>query len=298
MNLSWLDDFLALAASGNFSRAADQRHMTQPAFSRRIRALEDWLGVLLFDRGTQPATLTDAGRWFTEVAQETLRRIVRLPEEARAIAGAGSATLRFAATHALSLTFLPTWLRRLEARTPVGPIELVSDVLPRCEALMQQGRVQFMLCHGHDALPGQLDASAFDWLKVGSDALVPVSSVAPGGGPLHPLDATGNKAVPLLDYSAESGLGRLMHALRVDSPRYATLQTLFTAHLATVLRTMAIQGRGIAWLPRSLIDDDLREGRLIAASSTDAALSVDIRLFRPKACQSAIAEEFWRAAAG
>ncbi len=41
MNLSCLDDFLALAASGNFSRAADERHMTQPAFSRRIRALEE-----------------------------------------------------------------------------------------------------------------------------------------------------------------------------------------------------------------------------------------------------------------
>jgi DNA-binding transcriptional LysR family regulator len=43
--LSWLDDFLTLAAIGNFSRAADERHMTQLAFSRRIMALEEWLGV-------------------------------------------------------------------------------------------------------------------------------------------------------------------------------------------------------------------------------------------------------------
>ena len=41
MNLSWLDDFLTLAAVGNFSRAAAERHMTQPAFSRRIMALEE-----------------------------------------------------------------------------------------------------------------------------------------------------------------------------------------------------------------------------------------------------------------
>ena len=64
MNLIWLDDFLTLAASGSFSRAAQERHMTQPAFSRRVRALEDWLGVVLFDRSTQPATLTEAGEWF------------------------------------------------------------------------------------------------------------------------------------------------------------------------------------------------------------------------------------------
>ena len=61
MNLTWLDDFLALAASGNFSRAADERHMTQPAFSRRIRALEEWLGAELFDRSSQPAKLTPTG---------------------------------------------------------------------------------------------------------------------------------------------------------------------------------------------------------------------------------------------
>ena len=59
MNLSWLDDFLTLAAIGNFSRAADERHMTQPAFSRRIMALEEWLGVDLFDRSSKPSRLTE-----------------------------------------------------------------------------------------------------------------------------------------------------------------------------------------------------------------------------------------------
>ncbi|WP_164666734.1 helix-turn-helix domain-containing protein, partial [Pseudomonas viridiflava] len=50
MELVWLEDFNALAESGNFSRAADARHVTQPAFSRRIRALESWVGVELFER--------------------------------------------------------------------------------------------------------------------------------------------------------------------------------------------------------------------------------------------------------
>src|SRR3546814_4780311 len=98
MNLSWLEDFLALAASGNFSRAAQERHMTQPAFSRRIRALEDWLGVALFDRATHPVALTETGEWFRTTAQEILGRVARVPDEARAVAAAGSATLRFAAT--------------------------------------------------------------------------------------------------------------------------------------------------------------------------------------------------------
>ena len=79
LNLSWLDDFLALAESGNFSRAAEERHMTQPAFSRRIRALEEWLGTELFDRSSQPARLTAAGEWFRDIARELMARVARIP---------------------------------------------------------------------------------------------------------------------------------------------------------------------------------------------------------------------------
>ena len=52
MDLIWLEDFLAIAEDGGFSRAAERRHVTQPALSRRIRALEDWLGAPLFERMT------------------------------------------------------------------------------------------------------------------------------------------------------------------------------------------------------------------------------------------------------
>src|SRR6185436_1765912 len=120
MNLIWLEDFLVLASTGNFSRAAEERHMTQPAFSRRIRALEEWLGVVLIDRTTHPAALTEAGEWFQSVAQEILARVAQIPDEARAIADATSATLRIASTHALSFTFLPLWLRSLESRITIG----------------------------------------------------------------------------------------------------------------------------------------------------------------------------------
>ena len=295
MNLTWLDDFLALAASGNFSRAAEERHMTQPAFSRRIRALEEWLGVALFDRSSQPATVTEAGHWFREVAQDLLARVNRIPHAAQAVVQATSATLRFAATHALSLTFLPAWLRGLESRTPIGPIQLVSDMLQECETLMQQGRTQFMLCHAHNQVPGRLDPASFVSRKVGTDAIVPVSAPGPKGRPLHALKGT---RVPLLDYSVESGLGRLVRALRGSLLEGVGVETVFTAHLATVLRTMALDGRGIAWLPHSLIEDDLRQGRLVAAATGAASLSVDIRLFRRIAPEPPAAEAFWRAVAG
>src|SRR5437899_7410544 len=53
LDLEWLEDFLALADSGNFSRAAQVRAIAQPAFSRHIKSLEEWVGVDLFDRSAQ-----------------------------------------------------------------------------------------------------------------------------------------------------------------------------------------------------------------------------------------------------
>jgi len=64
LDMEWLEDFLALAESGNFSRAAQARAIAQPAFSRHIRSLEEWVGVDLFDRSAHPAGLTAAGQRF------------------------------------------------------------------------------------------------------------------------------------------------------------------------------------------------------------------------------------------
>ena len=84
MEFAWLEDFLALVDFGNFSRAAELRHVTQPAFSRRIRALEDWVGDL-FERDSHPVMLTEAGRRFRPVAEELLRHhpVANCPSQQR-----------------------------------------------------------------------------------------------------------------------------------------------------------------------------------------------------------------------
>lgn len=294
MNLIWLEDFLVLAASGNFSRAAAERHMTQPAFSRRIRALEDWLGVLLFDRSSQPAALTETGEWFRAVAQDILDRVGRVPEQARAVGEAGAATLRFASTHGLSFTFLPTWLRSLESGMALGPVQLVSDVMQHCEALLQQGRVQFLLGHWHAQVSGRLAPSEHPSVKVGTDMLLPVSAPDKTGRPLHRLGVKNKVPVPLLDYSAESGIGRIVRALRGEALAQARGEVLFTAHLASVLKSMALDGRGVAWLPTSLIEDELKSKRLVPAGDRTWVIPLEIRLFRSQAALPPAAEAFWR----
>ena len=296
LNLVWLEDFRTLAATGNFSRAAEERHTTQPAFSRRIRALEEWLGADLFDRSTQPARLTEVGEWFRSVADDLLARVERVQGEARRVAEARSVTLRIASTHALSFTFLPRWLRDLESRTTLGPVQLASDVLQRCESLMRQSQVQFVLSHAHALARGELDADPYRSVTVGQDQLVPVAQSDGDGRPRYRISGAGAGEVPVLQYPEESGLGRIVRAVvgrRLDA---MAVRVAFTAHLASVLRTMALDGRGIAWLPLTLVQEDLVANRLAVAAGDDWKIPLEIRLYRDPRPAGKAAESFWQSA--
>jgi DNA-binding transcriptional LysR family regulator len=296
LNLSWLEDFLALAASGNFSRAADERHMTQPAFSRRIRALETWLGATLFDRSNQPATLTGTGQWFEGVATDMLAKASKLPGEARAFNEANANTLRIASTHALSFTFMPHWLRGLESQMAIGQVQLISDVLQRCETMLLESQVQFLLTHSHAESSNALDAKGYPSIVVGEDWLVPVSAPKKDGTPLHALNKrAAKKPTKLLSYSIESGIGRIVAQTQAAIASPGSTQTVFTAHLASVLRTMALDGRGMAWLPQSLIHEDLARGVLVKAAPNMDSIPMTIRLYRDKTMLSKAGEDFWSA---
>ena len=60
MDMQWLDDVLVLLEEGNMTRAAARRNITQPAFSRRIRGFEDWLGTTVLQRGTNRVDISAA----------------------------------------------------------------------------------------------------------------------------------------------------------------------------------------------------------------------------------------------
>ncbi|KQP29716.1 LysR family transcriptional regulator [Methylobacterium sp. Leaf104] len=300
MDSAWLEDFLALVDGGHFSRAAEQRGITQPAFSRRVRALEDWVGGPLFDRDSQPVTLTPAGLRFRPVAEETLRRLYQGREAARAAGRAAAETLRFAATQALSLTFFPPWLRALEARESFSAtVHLTAAHMAACEQVMLRGEAQFLLCHHHPAAASFLMSEPFRSLPVGTDHLLPVSAPVPGAAtPLFSPSETSGTPVPLLGFSGESGIGRILAATRAVEESGARLGPSFTSHLASVLVAMARDGRGLAWAPMSLVADDLARGTLVRAAGPERDIAIEIRLYRARARQSPPAERLWAAVAG
>jgi DNA-binding transcriptional LysR family regulator len=298
MEIAWLEDFIALAEQMNFSRAAAARHVTQPAFSRRISALERWVGTPLFDRDTHRLSLTAAGADFRPVAEETLRRLHQGRQEALEAANAAS-SLRFAATSALALTFFPDWLRRLGPAVSPAAIRLIADNMQGCERIMLQGRAQFLLCHHHPAAATRLNPNDFQSIHLGDDVMVPVSIRAADGGPRYALPGTAADPLPHLAFSEESGMGRIVAASWAQNGCAAHLKPVFSSHVAVVLKALAVDGRGIAWSPLSLLAEDLAPGgRLARAGDQSWDIPMDIRLYRPKARQNARAEDFWASVCG
>jgi DNA-binding transcriptional LysR family regulator len=298
MELNWLEDFLALAETRNFSRAAEARHVTQPAFSRRIRALEDWVGAPLVVRAPGGVVLNAAGQALLERAAGLVSDLHHARRAALKAAGREGSALTIAATHALSFTFFPAWIRSFAPLETMGTLNLVSDTMAACERILLAGDADFLLCHlGADA-PAGLPAETFSSAVVGTDILVPVSAPDAVGAGRWMLPGRSATPVRLLAYSAASGLGRIVEAAMRSAGAALSTEVVFTAPLAATLQTMARQGHGLAWLPRTMAAEDLAGGRLVDAGGGLHSIEVEIRLFRPKRRLAIAAGTFWRTMAG
>jgi DNA-binding transcriptional LysR family regulator len=305
MDLIWLEDFLAIAEGGGFSRAAERRHVTQPALSRRIRALEEWLGTSLFERSTHTVALTPAGETFRPVAEDVLRRVNLGREEALEVARLKAETISFAATHALSQTFFPDWIRKAESEGAHAAVQLVAANFAGCEKLLIDARTHFLLTHHHPSLASRIDTDRFQHIELGKDVLVPVS--APGskpslrrgerrsrGEPRYALPGSAGATLPYLAYHPGSGIGRIVAAFLAGKDPACWLVPSFSAPVMLLI-DMAREGRGVTWAPRSLVADDLASGRLLRAGGEEWDIDIGICLFRSRARITHAAEAFWNA---
>jgi LysR family transcriptional regulator, hypochlorite-specific transcription factor HypT len=305
MDLIWLEDFLAVAEGGGFSRAAERRHVTQPALSRRIRALETWLGTPLFARSTHTVVLTAAGETFRPVAEEVLRRVNMGREEALEAARLKAETVYFAATHALSQTFFPDWIRKVETAGAEAAVQIVAANFAGCEKLLLDAQTHFLLVHHHPSMVTRLDNDRFQHIVLGNDVLIPVSApsakeAARRGArrnqprPRYALPGSAGAPLPYLAYHPGSGIGRIVGAFLAARDQASWLVPSFSAPVM-LLTDMAREGRGITWAPQSLVQNDLDSGRLLCAGDADWNIEIGICLFRSRARITNAAEAFWDA---
>lgn len=295
MELAWLEDFLEIVATRNFSTAASARNISQPAFSRRIKSLETWVGANLVDRSTYPVRLTSAGNMFLPRCQEMVREMYRLRTDCRNVAGASSQLITFASLHTLAIYFFPTWVHSPDMpNAPMRTSMHTADFL-ECIEHLTSGRCDFVITYDHPDGPPVLETGPFESLQIGKDRLILVSGVDSSGQPLFTLDPAEGDEVPYLAYSWNDGyLGKLISLIRSRSRRPLNLSIVYQSSLAEGLKHMAVAGHGVAWLPQICVRKSIAQGELVQIGGQQLSLEMEIRIFRRTGSSSRDAEALWK----
>jgi DNA-binding transcriptional LysR family regulator len=116
MNLDELQTFVSIAKLGGVTRAASQLHRSQPAITRRVKLLEDQLGVHLLERGPDGSMLTEAGRTFLPYAEAILAALKDGAQAGQALQREDHSAVSLAIVGTLAGTTIVEQLRRFSAR--------------------------------------------------------------------------------------------------------------------------------------------------------------------------------------
>jgi DNA-binding transcriptional LysR family regulator len=261
METRWLEDFVSLAETRSFSRSAQLRHVTQPAFSRRIQALEAWAGVDLVDRSSYPTRLTPAGETLLAQAIDVLGALQATRNLLHGHQASAQDMIAFAVPHALAFTFFPHWAMDLRQRFGAFKSRLVA-------------------LNVHDAV--------YEMLSLGTETLAPYARAGADDAPLFRLPGNARQRVPYLSYASGAYLGRLVDLLIKQAGEPLFLDPIYETDMAEGLKAMALEGHGVAFLPASSVAKELRARRLVPAapkrpSGTSAwEVTMEVRIYRER----------------
>jgi DNA-binding transcriptional LysR family regulator len=285
METKWLEDFVSLAETRSFSRSAQLRHVTQPAFSRRIQALEAWAGTDLVDRSSYPTRLTPAGETLHGQALEMLQALQSARAMLRGHSAAGQDVIEFAVPHTLAFTFFPAWVSSL--REKFGPIKSRLIALNVHDAVLRlvEGGCDLLIAYHHPSQPLQLDPDRYQMVTLGQEVLSPYSRADAQGQPLFRMPGTAAQPLPYLGYAPGAYLGRVTDLILKESGTAIHLDRVYETDMAEGLKVMALEGHGVAFLPHSAVRKELRSKKLVSAAPAGMAgleLTMEVRAYREK----------------
>lgn len=273
MELKWLDDYLALIETGSFSAAAEKRHVSQPAFSRRIQMLESWLGVSLIDRSRKPLRFTPLAEQHEAAFRNLATQIYEFKSTLRSDA-TQAPSMVMSAQHSLAAAYLPTFLEELRALLPEQRFRIRSQNRNDCVALLMRGHADILLIYESGQIASSVPPQLASSCTLGEDALVLVASAKlcasnDLGRPDHPL--------PLLCFPPDSFFGQAVRAQALPELMHSRLVAVqYVSEFSLGLREMALIHQGAAWLPRSLIAQDLKQGTLRELDSIGSSVPLTI----------------------
>ncbi len=283
MDTKWLEDFVTLARTGSFSKAAKQRKVTQPAFSRRIQALEVWLGCELIDRGVFPTRLSVQGNLFYEQALTMLEQI----RQTRNLVRGGQVNLpggeiHVTVPHTIAFSRCPVWFEGLRSGLSAAgknvSFRLTARNVHDAVGFFVDGGCDFLVCFDHPMEPINFDEDKFEVRPLGREELKPYSKVQ-NGRPLYTIDPLASKPLPILRFVKHAYLSHMMEICFSNGPLFRH-ETIFQTDMSECLKAMCERGAGVAWLPTSTVGE-LFYSNLVALEGPYKTV-IDVHLIRRK----------------
>ncbi len=281
METKWLEDFISLSETRSFSRSAQLRHVTQPAFSRRIQSLESWAGTDLVDRSSYPTRLTPAGQTLYAQALDMLQSLQSTRAMLRGHSAAGQDVIEFAVPHTLAFTFFPGWVSVLRER--FGPIKSRLIALNVHDAVLRlvEASCDILIAYYHPSQPFQLDPERYEFVSLGTEVIAPYAAADAQGLPIFSLPGRPASPLPYLGYAPGAYLGRMVDVILKEAKTPNHLDRVYETDMAEGLKVMALEGHGIAFLPQSAVKKELRAKKL-ALAGAGLEMAMDIRAYREK----------------
>lgn len=274
MDSKWLRDLIALHAAKSFSRAAERRNITQSAFSRRIRVLEDWFGTALIQRDSVPLELTEAGDRLLSAAVSIIAQLDEVEGDIANRRDAQRELVRIAAQHSPATTILPALLQKLHAELPQLRTHVVSGNLIDCIDRLNSGGCDVAVCHTHHSVNLQIDKEKFELVYIGEDALVPVATPDAADRGNWALPGDHARPIPLLTYEKDSFLGLVLH--QALNEQHMNVEIRHTDSYSEALKKGTLAGLGMAWLPRAMIEAELETRELVLIGNEDFIFTLDL----------------------
>ena len=254
MDFPSLKAFVAVAELGSFSRASEQLFMTQPAVSKRIAALEDDLGVLLFDRLGRRIQITEAGQKFLTSARRILADIEISRDEVLSLGADVGGRLRLATSHHVGIHRLPPVLKAFTQTYPEVELDLLfMDSELACDEVLN-GHLELAVV----TLPDHLENALVTEL-VWPD---PLSIVCAPDHPLSADVAAGIEVTPEVLTSHKAILparGTVTRAILLEAlkPFDVSVETSLETNYLETIKMMVSVGLGWSALPSNMIDDGI-----------------------------------------
>jgi DNA-binding transcriptional LysR family regulator len=291
MRLEWLEDICAVTETGSFTEAAERRHLTQSAFSRRIKSIEDYLGVPLFDRNHKPITLTstllDHNDRIAQIAQD-LRHLIsdlQLGEKR------SSKRVVLASLHSLTTSVTPSFIEKVQKHDSDIYISLRSANMDECFSLLlsRQADIAFVYLIPQNEL--LIDAANLQSTPVGMERFIPVIA---NTQKKYLTDQIKRGALPLIAYPSRVFLGKVMarhiipqlHDIKYVMPKAETALTLAALELAML-------GIGVCWVPASLAKSRIEDGKLADLSDILPSCELCVTAVRVLGKMTPVATEVW-----